>query len=247
MNNSDIQNLYEWLTQAECITVMTGAGVSAESGISTFRDAQEGLWSKYDPMEMASPEGFSRDPELVWSWYQWRRQQVQQASPNAAHLGIAELQKRLKLYLITQNVDGLHQQAGSTEVIELHGHLFENRCHNSQCDYHESVVDIEEPLKRCNQCQSAYLRPSVVWFGESLDASVIDMAQKVSQQCDLFLSVGTSSEVYPAAGFANVALQAGAKLIEINPNATSLSSKVDLLIAKPAGQVFKHLMSLFDD
>ncbi len=236
-----LKRLGDWLTQSQQTVILTGAGVSAESGLSTFRDPQQGFWAKYDPMEMASPEGFARDPHLVWKWYQWRRQQVVQASPNRAHIGIARLQSALGVKLITQNVDGLHQRGGSEQVCQLHGTIMRNHCNSAQCDYSEAVSNTRCELMRCPECDNDWLRPSVVWFGESLDPKVIQFAEAESYQCDLFLSVGTSAQVYPAAGFAQLAKSRGARVVEINPNATDLSSRADLVIAHSAAEVFQRL------
>jgi NAD-dependent deacetylase len=241
---SDIQQLARWLQKSRTTVIMTGAGVSAESGLATFRDAQDGLWADVNPVELASPEGFARNPHRVWQWYQWRRQQVMAAEPNWAHIGIARLQSALGVKLITQNVDGLHQRSGSWQVCELHGNIMQNRCNSAKCDYSEAVTDASVELSLCPRCQSDWLRPSVVWFGESLDPGVIQFAESETYLCDLFLSVGTSSQVYPAAGFAQLAKSRGAQLVEINPNPTQLSAQVDLLIAQPAGQVFKQLTDL---
>ncbi len=242
MAEEKIKSLAEWLKKAQNTVILTGAGVSAESGLATFRDPQDGFWAKYDPMEMASPEGFARDPHLVWKWYQWRRQQVVAATPNMAHIGIARLQSAMGVKLITQNVDGLHQRGGSEQVCELHGTIMRNHCNSMQCDYSEAVSDTSGELMRCPECNSDWLRPSVVWFGESLDSGVIQFAEAESYQCDLFLSVGTSAQVYPAAGFAQLAKSRGAKVVEINPNPTDLSHRADLLIAEPAGAVFAQLI-----
>lgn len=233
-----IESLALALSQAKRIVVMTGAGVSADSGIDTFRSKQNSLWAKYDPMTLASPEGFAKDPETVWRWYQWRRQQIVQATPNATHIGLAKLAERYDLTLITQNVDGLHTRAGSPQVAELHGNIMLNRCNAKGCGYQSKDVDVNAGLSVCPQCSNDYLRPAVVWFGESLDERVIDIAEQASIQADLFLSVGTSSQVYPAAGFAHLARAQGAKLVEINPQATALTEGVDWAIAEPAARVF---------
>ncbi|NVJ60169.1 MAG: NAD-dependent deacylase [Gammaproteobacteria bacterium] len=239
--NDLISQLEVFLSQSRQIVVMTGAGVSAESGIATFRDHKESLWAKYDPTELASPEGFAKDPHQVWAWYQWRRQQIAVAQPNPAHYGIAKLAERHNLTLVTQNVDGLHYRAGSKNVYELHGDIMKDKCNASNCDYQQPAKNFEAPLTRCPKCQDEYLRPSVVWFGESLNADLLFKVEQATEQCSLFLSVGTSSQVYPAAGFAELAYRNGATIIEINPNATGLTSQVTLAINKPAGEVFAQL------
>lgn len=215
--------------------ILTGAGVSAESGIATFRDPQTGLWEKYRPEEMASRAGFNADPQLVWDWYAWRRRQSLDGEPNAAHHAIVELERRLpEVTLVTQNVDGLHQRAGSSAPLELHGNVHRLKC-----------LDCEEPggewpsdptqMVRCH-C-GGWLRPGEVWFGESLPEAVISAAFEAAQDCDLLLSVGTSSLVYPAAGLPLVAKQAGAYVVEINPQPTPLSEQLDLCLRLSAGAV----------
>ncbi len=246
MNKREINQLVDWITTAQRIVIMTGAGVSAESGIATFREAKDSLWAKFNPQQLASPEGFANDPETVWQWYQWRRQQVLSASPNPAHGGIAKLQLKFDASLVTQNVDGLHQKAGSPEVFELHGNLFRDRCNNSVCSYQRDSIDVSAPLTLCPQCESSYLRPSVVWFGESLSAHVLDQVTEKTARCDLFISVGTSAEVYPAAGFADLAQSNSARILEINPNVTVLSTRADWVIAEPAGKVFQSLMEALE-
>ncbi|NVK88289.1 MAG: NAD-dependent deacylase [Gammaproteobacteria bacterium] len=246
LNSSEkiIPQLAAQLLSAQRIVVMTGAGVSAESGISTFRDSEDSYWSQFDPMTLASLDGFSDNPQRVWHWYQWRRQQIALARPNPAHVGLAQLQRRLPLYLITQNVDGLHQQAGSQQVCELHGNIFINQCVSVSCNYREQHQDNASDLITCPQCQQAYLRPGVVWFGECLAAERLEAADLASRDCDLFLSMGTSAAVYPAAGFAALAKQSGAQIIEINPAATPLSEHADWVIRAPVGSVFERLMPL---
>ncbi|WMS85699.1 NAD-dependent deacylase [Pleionea litopenaei] len=239
-----LMNLYDTFMTAKRLVVMTGAGVSAESGIATFRGDQDSYWSRFDPYQLASAEGFIEAPQRVWDWYQWRRSQVGAAQPNAAHYGLAELAQSVPLFLITQNVDGLHHRAGSQQVCELHGRLMMNRCFNPSCGYREDAIDFSAPLITCPRCQSAYLRPDVVWFGESLSASSIQQSEAATTECDVFVSIGTSAQVYPAAGFAQIAAASGAQLIEINPEATALTSQVDWVIAEPAGKVFEGLRSL---
>ncbi|PWK53828.1 SIR2 family NAD-dependent protein deacylase [Pleionea mediterranea] len=241
LTDKQVESLARALEQAQHIVVMTGAGVSADSGIDTFRGKQNSLWAKYDPVTLASPEGFAKDPETVWQWYQWRRQQIEQATPNATHNMLAKLAERFSLSLITQNVDGLHHRAGSQQVAELHGNITVNRCNGECCDYQSANADSSAELSLCPQCKEHYLRPGVVWFGESLDENVLSYAEQAAQKADLFLSVGTSSQVYPAAGFAHIAKSHGATLIEINPQATALTSGVDLAIAQPAAKVFSAL------
>jgi NAD-dependent deacetylase len=220
--------------------VLTGSGISAESGVPTFREAQAGLWGRFDPQELATPEAFERDPGLVWDWYAWRRKLVAQAAPNPGHLAIAEMQDLFQnLTLVTQNVDGLHQSAGSRDVIELHGNIRRTRCSVEG----DEVEDYEEsgspPV--CPSC-GAPLRPDVVWFGEMLPPGVLETASGAARRADLFLSVGTSSLVYPAAALPYEALESGATLVEINPSETPLTPHADYALRGPAGDVLPRLI-----
>lgn len=228
------------LQAAHQICVLTGAGISAESGIPTFRDAQTGLWAKYNPEELASPEGFSRNPELVWDWYAWRRDLIVETSPNPAHFALARLEKiHPQMVIITQNVDGLHQRAGSQNVIELHGNIHRFRCSEENVLVTE-IQDKGMKPPRCPHCQ-AYIRPDVVWFGESLPAAMIARAVEVTSQCDVFLSIGTSGLVYPAALLPYMALEHGAVVIEINPTHTTLSSQATYILQGKAGEILPAL------
>ena len=232
--------LIEALRDAQHVCVLTGAGISAESGIPTFREAQTGLWENYDPMDLATPEAFLRDPELVWRWYRWRRDLVAAAEPNPGHRALAELEGLVpELTLVTQNVDGLHARAGSRDVIEFHGNLFATRCFVEGCVV-EVVEDDEVP--RCAACGSP-ARPGVVWFGESIPARALDRSFAAAQACDLFFSIGTSSLVYPAAGLAELAKSHGAVVAEINPNPTGLAAHFDHAIAGNAGDVLPQLVA----
>ena len=251
----NLQQATQILAQSSQICILTGAGISAESGIPTFRDKQTGLWEQYRAEDLASAEAFERDPELVWSWYQWRRQLVHDKAPNAAHLALARWQQAgsHKITLITQNVDDLHEQAGSS-AIHLHGHLWRNRC--SQCDIpyttplasqankqserSSSTDSYDDKLINCNHCDG-YIRPDIVWFGESLPVDSWQIAEQAAANCEVFISIGTSSLVYPAAGLAQLAKQNGAKIIEINPNPTA-NSFVDITLAAKAGEVMPLLV-----
>ena len=227
-----LDDLIAALREAQHVCVLTGAGISAESGVPTFRDAQSGLWAKYDPLDLATPEAFLRDPELIWRWYRWRRELVAEAEPNPGHLALAQLADLVpRLTLVTQNVDSLHQRAGSTDVIEFHGNIFEDRCFVEGC-----VVecDADAAVPTCPGCGSQ-VRPGVVWFGEAIPEQALNMSFAAAQDCDMFLSIGTSSLVYPAAGLAEVAKDAGAKVAEINPNPTGLATMFDYAIADKAG------------
>lgn len=230
------------LRQARHVCVLTGAGISAESGIPTFRDAQEGLWAQYSPLDLATPEGFERDPELVWRWYEWRRGMVRAALPNPGHLALAQLASRVpRLTLVTQNVDGLHQRAGSPHVLEYHGNILRDRCTVERVVAERSDDSRASPLPRCASC-GGLLRPDVVWFGEMIPRGALVVADEAAADCDAFLSVGTSSLVYPAAGLAEAALRRGVPVIEVNPNATDLSPRADVVLQGPAGLILPELL-----
>ncbi len=223
------------------VVALTGSGVSAESGVPTFREAQTGLWERFDPLELATPEAFARDPRLVWDWYEWRRKLVERAEPNPGHLALAELERRLPAFtLITQNVDGLHQRAGSENVTELHGNILRSRC-----SWEGTVVDDYAPGEAPPPCPScgAPLRPDVVWFGEALPTWAFQTASEAARACDLFLSVGTSSLVYPASALPFEAVEHGAVLVEVNPDQTPLTPHADYLLRGPAGKVLPGLVA----
>jgi NAD-dependent deacetylase len=205
------------LRAASRVVVLTGAGISRDSGLPTFREAQTGLWARYRPEDLATPEAFARQPAVVWRWYAWRRELVARAEPNAGHYAIAELQRRVShCTLVTQNVDGLHARAGSVDVVELHGSIARIRC--SACGDAPDPVPAGEP-PACVHC-GAHLRPDVVWFGEALPEAALLRAAEAAASCDVFLSVGTSGLVYPAAGIVEIAARAGAAVIIVNPDAT---------------------------
>ena len=219
--------------------VLTGAGVSAESGVPTFREAQSGLWERYDPLELATPEAFDRDPELVWRWYRWRRELVAAADPNPAHHALAQLSELVpRLTLVTQNVDGLHQRAGSRDVIEFHGNLFVD-----QCQAESRGVDCEDTasVPTCANC-GAPVRPGVVWFGEAIPEAALNVSFAAANDCDVFVSAGTSSLVYPAAGLMELAEEAGAITIEVNPNPTERSDEFSYSLRGNAGTVLPDLI-----
>lgn len=235
------------LRQAKQIAVLTGAGVSAESGVPTFRDAQTGFWAKFNPQELATPEAFQRNPKMVWEWYAYRRELVSRVAPNAGHYALAELERRCskaqparRVTLITQNVDGLHARAGSKNMIELHGNIQRVKCFRENTIVHEWNDDGEIP-PRCPRC-NAYLRPDVVWFGEALPPFALDQAYRAAQTCDLFLSIGTSGVVEPAASLPFVALRNGATVVEINPEETPLSDRATFRIAAPSGAVMPRVI-----
>jgi len=219
---------------------LTGAGVSAESGVPTFREAQTGLWERFRPEDLATIEAFEADPETVWSWYEWRRNLVERVAPNAGHRALARMESFIADFaVVTQNVDGLHHRAGSGNVIEFHGNLFDNRCLSCGA----AAEDVPRPCPhppRCHSC-GGLVRPGVVWFGEPIPAAPLAEATSAAGQCEVFLSVGTSSLVYPAAGLASHAHRAGATLVEINPEPTGLAGQADFVLAGPSGQVLPAL------
>jgi len=229
------------LRDARHICVLTGAGISAESGVPTFRDARQGLWEKYDPHQLATPEAFEENPQLIWQWYRWRRELVAAASPNPGHLALARLPEYVSRFtLVTQNVDGLHQRAGSKDVVEFHGNLFADRCYAEGCVIEH---DQQAAVPVCPRC-GAHLRPGVVWFGEAIPEEALNASFAAAEDCDVFLSVGTSSLVYPAAGLADIAKDHGAVVAEINPQPTILAETYDFSIAGKAGAALPELVEL---
>jgi NAD-dependent deacetylase len=230
------------LRNARRVAVLTGAGISAESGIPTFRDAQTGLWAQYDPMQLATEEGFRADPPLVWRWYASRRERVARAQPNAGHAALAAAESRFEwVRVVTQNVDGLHARAGSTDVVELHGNIQRTVC-LARCGYEEAVPD-RLPAgtpPRCPHCR-AWLRPDVVWFGEMLDPEALQEASDAASACDVLLVVGTSGLVYPAAGLPATARRARAAVVIVNPEATELDALATVGIRGKAADVLPRL------
>jgi NAD-dependent deacetylase len=209
--------------------------------VPTFREAQTGLWARYDPLELATPEAFARDPELVWRWYQWRRELVANAAPNAGHQALAELASLVpRLTLVTQNVDGMHQRAGSPDVIEFHGNIFTNRCF---ADGRIVEAEGDDGVPTCPDC-GAHVRPGVVWFGEAIPEDALHAAFAAAADCDVFLSIGTSALVYPAAGLGDVAREAGAVTIEVNPSPTGQSDAYTASLRGNAGDVLPKLVEL---
>jgi NAD-dependent deacetylase len=238
-----LEQVREWIESAKHVAALTGAGISAESGVPTFRGAG-GLWRTYRAEELATPQAFARDPKLVWEWYDWRRSLIAQTKPNPGHIALAEFEQRTgKLTLITQNVDGLHTLAGSRNVHKVHGDIWTLRC--TQCRVHR--VDRNTPLDPlppvCEAC-GAMARPGVVWFGESLPVDVWERAEEASDEADVLLVIGTSAVVYPAAGLASRAKHAGAKLVEINIEDTPLSSAVDAAFRGPSGEILPQLLAV---
>ncbi|GAB6387518.1 NAD-dependent deacylase [Stutzerimonas marianensis] len=241
--------LVEALRNAQHAVIFTGAGVSAESGIPTFRDSLTGLWERFDATSLATPEAYQADPALGWGWYEWRRMKVLQAQPNPAHRAIAALARRVpRLTLITQNVDDLHERAGSTEVIHLHGSLHQPRCFTcgAQPDVPLAMPDEPEDGRRlsppgCARC-GGQLRPGVVWFGESLPGDALEAAFQAARQCDLLLSVGTSGVVYPAAEVPGIAWRAGAVVVHVNPQPHVEHPEREFALTGAAGEQLPRLL-----
>ena len=236
--------LVDCLAKADHVAVLTGAGISAESGIPTFRDP-DGLWEEFDPQELANVEAFLDNPELVQGWYRHRRQVVEDAEPNAGHRALADLEAHVSIVsVVTQNVDDLHNRAGSSTVIELHGNITHSYCMDCERDAAPETVDAAiqdgEPA-RCPACDGL-IRPDVVWFGERLPPDAVEQADAATEQADVFLSVGTSAVVYPAARYPVVARQQGAYVAEINPDTTGVTNDVDESIRGPAGEVLPALV-----
>ncbi|MCL4529397.1 MAG: NAD-dependent deacylase [Chloroflexi bacterium] len=220
---------------------LTGAGVSQESGLRTFRDAQTGLWAQYKPEELASPEAFARDPKLIWDWYAWRREGVKAVRPNLGHYALVEMAHRIPDFtLITQNVDGLHRLAGSPQVIELHGNIQRVRC--AECGaIVEDWDDDNAAVPRCASC-GGLLRPHVVWFGEPLPRAELESAMEAARNCQIFFSIGTSGVVQPAATLAYAAHNRGAVVVEINTEQTPLTAKADFFFQGKSGEILPELV-----
>jgi NAD-dependent deacetylase len=229
------------LKQARSVAVLTGAGVSAESGVPTFR-GNGGLWKQHRAEALATPEAFARDPKLVWEWYDWRRGVLTQAQPNPGHRALVEMEKRLPAFtLITQNVDGLHELAGSRNVLRLHGSIWMLRCLACGDEHENRQTPLAEIPPRC-QC-GGMLRPGVVWFGEALPPRVWEAAEAAARAADLFLVIGTSAVVYPAAGLAHIAKSSGARVVEINVAETALSREIDEFWQGASGELLPQLIA----
>jgi len=223
------------------VAVLTGAGISAASGIPTFRGRDDSLWSQYRPEELATPGAFARDPELVWRWYDWRRGLIAGSRPNAAHAAVAALSERVQLDLITQNVDGYHQQAGSRGVIEFHGSIWTLRCTRCRHEAEDRRVPLPIP-PRCPECD-ALLRPGVVWFGEGIPPGAHEDAVTAAVNCTVFLVIGTAGAVYPAAGLVDLARREGAFSAEFNLEPSALTDRVDLFVPGSAADTVPLLLT----
>jgi NAD-dependent deacetylase len=240
-HSSDIARAAEVLSRAESLVVSTGAGMSKESGVPTFRDAPNALWAKYDPQELATPEGFLRNPSLVWQWYAERRRMISAVKPHAGHFAVAEMEALFPSFmLLTQNIDNLHREAGSEKLVELHGNIFRYKCF----DRHHAIDVLPESNEVPPRCScGSPIRPDVVWFGEMLPEGALDLAYARLATCDALLVVGTSGTVHPAAGFPSFAKQCGARVIEINPEPTELTADADVFITSTAGRALPELVA----
>jgi len=223
------------------LAALTGAGISQESGLRTFRDAQTGLWAQYKPEDLASPEAFRRDPKLIWDWYAWRREAVKGVRPNAGHYALVDIEACLPEFsLITQNVDGLHRMAGSRNVLELHGNIQRVRC--ADCyTFTETWGDDTESVPQCSVC-GGLLRPDVVWFGEALPRDQLEAAVEAARTCEVFFSIGTSGVVQPAASLAHAARNRGAVVVEINAEPTPLTHKANYAFHGKSGELLPELV-----
>lgn len=255
MSDDKIKKAAQAIHKADRIAILTGAGVSKESGVPTFRDALDGLWSKYNPEELATPDAFRRDPKLVWDWYQFRREMVSKAKPNAGHVALAEIQKRYpKTVIITQNVDDLHEQAGSPNVIHLHGNIAQSKCF-ADCQGKPTLIDLnalewdkDAGPPHCPHC-GAYLRPNVVWFHEILPEQELKLAYAHSIACDVMIVVGTSGLVSPASELPKLAktpTENQATIIEVNPDSSTITPFADIKLDAPSGEILPQVIKALD-
>lgn len=236
-----LDDLRHRLADAPPVAVLTGAGISAASGIPTFRGKDDSLWSRYRPEELATPGAFARDPELVWRWYDWRRGLIAASKPNAAHTALAALADRTALSLVTQNVDGYHQQAGSRDVVEYHGSIWTLRC--TRCRHQAEDRRVPLPIPpRCPECD-ALLRPGVVWFGEGIPPQAHHQAATAASGCAVFLVIGTAGAVYPAAGLVDIARDRGALVVEFNLEPSAITDRADLFLPGSAADTVPLLLT----
>jgi NAD-dependent deacetylase len=237
---ADINRASLWLAESKRLTVLTGAGVSAESGVPTFR-GKEGLWQGFRATDLATPQAFSRDPKLVWNFYNWRRQLLAPLQPNPAHEALVRLEEKIpQFWLVTQNIDDLHRRAGSRNLIELHGNIWMVRCSRCQKVNRNDEVPLPE-LPTCEDC-GGLLRPHVVWFGEQLEPAILERAIVEARSCDTMLVIGTSALVQPAASLALHAKEEGARVVEINLEPTPYSGHLDLVLQGKAGEILPQLV-----
>ena len=240
-----LENLVDKIANCSRCAVLTGAGISAESGVPTFR-GKEGLWGKFKPEQLASMDAFIASPRIVWEWYNWRRQLIGEVSPNPGHYALVGLEKLFSSFtLITQNVDNLHRLAGSSHILELHGNIYRNKCAKCNRLVPENMDIDPDNIPACENC-GGQIRPDVVWFGEMLPADVIDEAFRKAEEADVFFSIGTSALVHPAASLPLVASRAGAILVEINPDPTPLTDLADFHFSARSGELLPQLVTLLE-
>lgn len=240
ISNPSIETIANFFEQKQKITVLTGAGISQESGVPTFRDKQNGLWSQFNPQDLANFTAFLKDPKLVWQWYQFRKETTCQTQPNPGHFSLVELEKLFPSFtLITQNIDNLHQKSGFKNVVELHGNIERNYC--IQCK--KMKPEIVELPPKCDFC-GGLVRPDVVWFGENLPEDALRFAFQKSKESDIFLLIGTSAVVFPAAQLPIDAVRNGAKLIIINPEEIGISSLAHYHIFEKSGEYLPKLVTI---
>jgi NAD-dependent deacetylase len=247
-----IQQAVDMIRGSQRIVVLTGAGVSKESGVPTFRDAMDGLWARFNPQQLATPQAFAENPKRVWDWYEYRRSLVAQARPNPGHLALAELEHRAESFtVITQNVDDLHEQAGSKNIIHLHGNIAQNKCFFN-CEGDPTPVDVskldydrEQGPPLCPYC-GRWVRPDVVWFGETLPVDQLYAAKAASAAADLMLVVGTSGIVTPAATLPQIAKIKGAKIIEVNPDDSMITPIADIKLDGSSGEILPQVLKALE-
>jgi NAD-dependent deacetylase len=235
-----VSDVRDWLASASRVIALTGAGMSSESGVPTFRGL-DGLWRDFKPEDLATPDAFSRNPTLVWEWYDWRRGLIAAASPNPGHHALVTLEQQTHLTVITQNVDGLHTRAGSSHVIEIHGSIWRTRCTSCQRVTPNWKPHLTTLPPLCEEC-GAMLRPGVVWFGENLPPMAWEASVEAVSTTDILLVIGTSGVVYPAAQLVPIAKESGARIVEINPESTPVSELADATLRGPSGQILPKLL-----
>lgn len=250
MSDQQIRQAAKYLHDADVITILTGAGASKESGVPTFRDALEGLWAQYNPQQLATRDAFRANPKLVWDWYEWRRQIIRDVIPNAGHIALARLAARHQaVHLITQNVDDLHERGGSSDVIHLHGNIAQNKCFDD-CQGTPTLIELDGPATdsppHCPHCNTAYVRPNVVWFGEMLPRVALSQAEAHSIACDVMLVIGTSGMVAPASSLPLIARQYNATIIEINPSDSTITPFADLKFDSGSAVTMPKIIEAYD-
>lgn len=245
----ELKQAVKILSGAQQVVVFSGSGISRESGIPTFREAQTGLWERYNPEELATPQAFRRNPDFVWSWYMYRHDIISKIEPNPGHYALVELEDLVpELVVITQNIDGLHKRAGSSDIIELHGNIGRFKCFDN-CQGNPTIVDLDtieydkEHAPACPYCGGT-VRPDVVWFTENLPEEALNRAFKLARQCDAMLVIGTSGFVQPAASLPPEAKWTGAKIIEINPEESMITRIADAVLQGPSGETLPRLVEM---